>query len=462
MTTLAPGALAAAPEAARQAPGYGEILRFALPLMLGMLTSALLSVVDAAFIGRLGTAQLAALGMANVYYYTWLVLFVGLMRNSIAFMAHAFGAGRPGQIGSIMAQYQWLALAGLPVLGLLLAGFRAVMERAGVPTEVAAHAEGYLAIRVWDIPFALTLILYSSLYQSLGNSRFPALVQLGTVMLNGPLDYALIFGMAGLPALGMPGAALATVLAQVAGAAVIVASAHLGPLRRRCGLRLIARPRPALMREILVIGVPQGLGDFVEVAAFLGFFLIVGRLGEDALAANNIGIQATHLLFMPGYAVAIAAASYMGRFLGARAPGAAARTTRRTLAMGMAYMAAMGLPLWFWGEPIAALFTADPAVIAQAGLVFKVMALYQVFDALGIITRGALGGAGDTLVPALLLAALALSLLYPASWALSRSVQPGVLGAWLGAALYVMALGLTMWLRFRQGAWRRVRLWTGT
>ena len=97
-------------------PGYREIFGFAVPLMLGMLTFALLTVVDAAFVGRLGTPQLAALGIAGVFYFTGLVLFVGLMRNSIAFIARTYGAGHEERVGEILAQYQWLALLGLPVL----------------------------------------------------------------------------------------------------------------------------------------------------------------------------------------------------------------------------------------------------------------------------------------------------------------------------------------------------------
>ena len=129
--------------------------------------------------------------------------------------------------------------------------------------------------------------------------------------------------------------------------------------------------------------------------------------------------------------------------------------------MGIAYMTLTGVGLWFWGESIARLFTSDPAVIVLAGLVFKVMAFYQAFDALGIITRGALGGAGDTLVPAALLGALALTVLYPAAWVLSRAIEPGVVGAWAGAAVFIAVLGLVLYLRFRQGAWRNIRVATG-
>jgi MATE family multidrug resistance protein len=449
------------PENGAAAPSYGEILRFALPLMLGMVTFALLTAIDGVFLGRLGTTPLAALGIASVYYFAFLVLFMGLMRNSIAFVGRAWGARQPERIGPIVAQYQWLAMLGFPVVFAVVLAFPWVASVGGIEPAVAQAAFGYLRIRVWDIPFALTVILYSSLYQSLGNSTYPMLVQWGVVALNVLLAYLLIFGHAGFPALGMPGAALATVIAQVTGTAVIVATAQLGPLRRKCGLKLLGRPVPGLLREVVIIGVPQGLGDFVEISAYLGFFLIIGRMGESSLAANNIGMAATHFLFMPGFALGIACASYMGRLIGAGRPDHAALAVRRALGLGIVYMTVLGVGLWFWGESIARLFTADESVIALTGYVFKVMAFYQAFDALGIIVRSALGGAGDTLVPAALLAALALTVLYPAAWMLSRTIEPGVAGAWMGAAIFIAVLGIALYTRFQLGAWRRIRIAVG-
>lgn len=444
--------------AAPRPPSFGEVVRFSTPLMMGMLTTAVHSIVDTAFVGRLGTEPLAALGTAAIYYYTGFILFVGLVRNSIAFMARAWGEGRPERIGRLLGQYQGIALLALPLLLAGTQGFTGMTRLAGIGADVAALGEAYLWLRTWDILFALSLVLYASLYQSIGNSRFPMWVQWAVVGLNLGLDPLLIFGLAGFPALGVEGSALATLLAEALGAAFIVGATHASPLRRLCGLTWLPRPSWRLLREILAVGIPQGLGDFAEVLAWLGFYLIVGRLGDAALAANNVGIQVTQLLFLPGYALGIAAASYIGRFLGAGAPQIARRTVRRVLGLGIAYMAVLGVPLWFLGEPITAIFSADPAVIRLGGLVFKVMALYQAFDAMGMIARGALSGAGDTRYPTLALVACALAVFYPAAGWLSTVVAPGLLGAWLGALVYLVVLGVAMVARFEAGVWQHIRL----
>jgi MATE family multidrug resistance protein len=403
--------------------------------MLMLLASAMNTVVDAAFVGRLGTAPLAALGMASVYYFTGQVVLLGLMRNSVTFTARAFGEGEPRRIGPIVAHYQWLALFGFPFAWGLAQFFPLVGGLAGLSPQVAAQAQTYLEVRVWESGFLLTLILYGTFYHAIGNSRLPMLIGWGAVGLNIVLDYGLIFGNLGMPALGIRGSALATVIAQALGVGAMLAVTFRPALVRRYGLRLLVRPQGWMLRNIFRIGLAQGLGELVEdVSGFLFFFAVVGRLGEAPLAATNIGVQVIHLLFLPGFAVGIAAGSYMGRLLGVGDPEAAKGATRRTLWLGISYMALMGVPLWFFGGQIARGFTTDPQVIAQAALLFKVMALFQVFDGLGMILRGALNGAGDTRFPVLAQLFTSTGILLPGGWLLSTLVEPALVGAWLGVA----------------------------
>lgn len=440
MTTLTP-------------PSYGDILRFATPLMIGSMTTALNTLIDTLFIGQLGTAQLAAVPLAAVTYFVGWVLLSGILRNAIAFIGRAFGAKEYHKIGVILAHYQLLALLGLPLLGLFSQSWPLFSAIATLDPVVDGYAWLYLKIRIWDVVFSLLLLLYSSFYQSLGNSRFPMLVAISVLLVNVILDYGLIFGNLGMPALGVAGSALATVLAQAFGALIIVLSSFLSATRTQFGLRIFTPLDFSLLKKILWIGIPESLGSCAVVLAWQGLFLIVGRLGEVALAANNIGVQVVHLLFLPGFAVGTAAASYMGRFLGANRPDIARVTTYRTLKLGMIYMGVLGIPLWFFGESIARWFSADEAVIYQAGLLFKVMALYQIFDAMGMILRSALGGAGDTFVPMLLLVGCAVGIMFPVATLLSRMLVPGLVGAWLGAFAYVVALATMMMYRYRSDKW---------
>ena len=437
-------------------PGYGEILGFSLPLVLALSTHAVHNLVDAAFVGQLGPAPLAALAIANFTYISGMVVLLGLIRSAMAFLSQSYGAGQREKLGDWVGQYQWVALVSLPILLVLMQGFPWVARLADLSPSTEADARRFLAIRVWEVPFALTSALYATLHNATGRSVFPMAVQWSTVGLNALLNYGLVLGHFGLPRLGLAGSATATLIAQVCGASIMLAGTHGGALRRAYRLRLLDWPRAAPLQQLLKVGLPQGLGDGLEVVAFLAFFVIVGQLGEQALAASNIGMQVTHLLFMPGIAMGIAGASLMGRFIGMGAPLVGRVAAHRILGMTIAYMGVLGIPLWFFGETIAGWFIADADVVRQAGWVFKIMAVYQIFDAAGIVLRITLSGAGDTRFPMASVAGCAALVMIPFSWGLSRWLTPGIVGAWLGVLGYIVVLGIVLLWRFEGGAWMRL------
>ncbi|EIJ41499.1 putative efflux protein, MATE family [Beggiatoa alba B18LD] len=439
-------------------PSIGEILRFALPLILGLMTNALMTLTDTVFMGWLGTAQLAAVPFASGIFLIGWVLMVGLMRSSIAFIARLYGAGDFTKIGHVLFHYQLLAILGLPLLLLYVQLFPFFSELAQLSDVVAAYADTYLSILVWETAFTLLFILYASFYQALGNSAFPMRISLITLAINVVLDYALIFGKFGLPALGVAGSAYATVLSQAIAVLIMSVTLFNSPMCRRFCLSIWQKVDFQLIKQILRIGIPQGLGDFVELIAWVGLSVIAGRVGETALAANNIGMQFTLVLFLPGLALGIAAASYMGRFLGENRPVLARLTTYKILWIGCSYMGLLGIPLWFFGADIARLFTDDAAVIAEAAAMFKVMAIYQLFDCLGIITRTALSGAGDTFIPSILLVLCIVAILFPAAISLSTFIQPPLVGIWLGAFVYMIVLAGFMLYRYRSNRWMHIHL----
>jgi MATE family multidrug resistance protein len=443
---------------ATEAPGAGDILRFTVPLMMGLFTYGLHAVVDAMFVGRLGTPQLAGLGFAGSFYVTIMVLFFGIMRNSVAFASRAFGAGKHSELGVVVANYQWLALAATPVIYAMSLAFPWFVAWGELNPEVARHASVYVAIRVWEAPFILLIFLDAAYHQSKVNARLPMLVHWGVLLVNIVLDYGLIYGRLGLPALGVAGSALATVLAHVAGAVFIIAYSHRAASGRADRLHFLGWPRWRLQWEIIRVSVPLGVGDFIEAGGFMVFFLVVGRLGETALAANNIGVQIIHLLALPGFAAGIAASTYMGRYLGAQAPDLARTAVLRTLALGAAYMGGSGLLLVLFGRQIASLFSTDPVVIGLAMQVFIVMAAFEALDAVGIILRSALAGAGDTRLPTAMLCGSIVLVLLPSAWWFSTLLRPPLIGVWLGAFCHITLIAAMMTWRFRVGAWRRITL----
>ncbi len=405
------------------------------------------------FIGQLGTAQLAAVPFAGGMYLVGLVFFTGIVRTSIAFMGRAFGAKEYQKIGTILAHYQWLALILFPLLFLFIQAWPFFSALAGLDAAVDGYAWLYLKIRVWDAIFYLLLILYSTFYMSLGNSRFPMLVGFIVFPVNVILDYGLIFGKFGLPAMGVAGSALATVLAIVFSTLIMVGYSFLSANRARFGLRVFAPLDMGLLKKILRVGVPQGVGDWSDMLTGLIFWVILAQLGQVSLAASHIGFPVTQFLFLPAMAVGAATASYVGRFLGANRPELARAATSRSLTLSITYMGLLGIPLWFFGEFFASWFSTDVMVIYQAGLMFQIIALHQVFEAVGIILNDALSGAGDTLVPTLLQVGTSVVILFPLAILLSQMMEPGLVGAWVGSLIHAIVYAIAIWYRYSSNKW---------
>jgi MATE family multidrug resistance protein len=278
------------------------------------------------------------------------------------------------------------------------------------------------------------------------------------------LDYLLIFGRAGFPEMGVTGAALGTILSQVAGA-LVYAALILKPEFRRTYHTLSGwRPEAGLVLRLVRFGMPTGLQYSLELGAFAVFMVIVGRIGTLELAASGIAFNLNMIVFMPMVGLAIAVSSLVGRYLGAERPEIAERAVRSALAMSFAYMAACGL-LYVLGAPLLLApyaAGADPATWPQiaevATVLLRFVAVYSVFDMMNLVHAGGLRGAGDTLYPMLLTLVLAwLAMLGPA-WVGCVVLGAGAYFAWSTASLYVVLLGLLMRRRFRSGRWKSLRV----
>jgi MATE family multidrug resistance protein len=270
------------------------------------------------------------------------------------------------------------------------------------------------------------------------------------------LDALFVLGPGPFPAWGVGGAAFATLLANVATAAVSAWLLWRPAMHRRYGTRTVYRPSRAELVATLRVGLPMGVGDFVEVASFSAFFMILARVGVEALAASQIALQYMSLSFTMGFAIAMAAGSMVAQSLGAGHPGEAEGVGYRATTLAGAVMGLVGLGYLIAPEALIGVFSADPAVIAGGATVLRLVAFYQLFDAIAIVLGGALNGAGDTTFTMLVRVVLGWGGFLPLAWLLAIPLGGGVLGAWIGALAYLSLRGLVYFLRFRSGRWKRL------
>ena len=212
------------------------------------------------------------------------------------------------------------------------------------------------------------------------------------------------------------------------------------------------------MRRLLRTGAPIGGQWVLDMIAFAIFTSIVVRMGDRSMAASHAMVQLLSFSFMQAYGISIASGALVGRYAGARDFAAAERTHRSGIALGLGVAAIVGTLFVSAPDLLLRLFTDDPDVAGIGRKLLAVGALFQLVDAVGIVAGGSLRGAGDTRWPFAVQATLAWALRLPLVWLCAVTLDGGVIGAWIGELGYVLALAAAFLLRFRAGAWRKVRI----
>jgi len=437
-----------------------QIAWLAGPLIFQNLSQTLLGVVDTYFVSRLSTEALAAVGLASVMFFAVVMLFRGTANSTVVFVGRAHGEGDNGKIGAVvwrsLTMVGWLSLlvVALPWLFGHLMAFAAPGDNAMV-RELGTQ---FLQIRAFEIPFVMFSAVVWGFMVGRGDSRTPMLLAWITMLTNIFLAWLLVFGKLGAPALGVVGAAYATLIANGVNALISATILWNRQNRRTFATGKIRLAPWSEVRASLRVGLPMGMGDFIEIASFSVFFALLARLGTDMLAANQIALQYMSMSFTLGMAVGMATSSLVAQYLGAKRADLAQQVAYRACLLAMVGMGVIGLSYLIAPGALMRLFSQEESVIAAGVTILQLVALYQVFDAVGIVLAGALNGAGDTTFTMVARSLLAWGLFLPVVWVLLFPLDAGIGGAWLGALIYLLGLSTIYFLRFRSGRWKTIEL----
>jgi MATE family multidrug resistance protein len=466
--------------------GVGEVLMLAFPAAMGMLSGTVLQFIDALMIARLvGRQALSAQFVSAVLAFVPITLGMGLCTVINTFVSQNLGAGRLRRCG----EYAWAGLyvalgygaLMLPLSALsgpLFAGIARVILWGGGeltrPAEMGLQAM-YFRYLILGMPLLLGTRALGQFYFGTHRPWVVFGVAMVTMAVNVAANFVLILGLGPFEPMGLEGAAIGTVLGWATGLAVF-AGLFLGSRsNRRYRTRRTAALQPALCGDILHIGWPAGLSLSLEVMAWSVFnSVLVAYFGQIHKAASGAVVRYLHMSFMPAIGVGVAATALVGRYIGAGRPDLARRRAHGALLLAVAYMSVCGLAFYLFRYPLVRLFATFPdiegltaaqqaameaEVIRVGATVMICAAVFQAFDAVGIVYIGALRGAGDTLIPMLITFGL--------SWAVNIGggvlmmwLFPGLgsVGPWIAAASFVSLLGVVMAWRFESGAWRKIDL----
>jgi putative MATE family efflux protein len=455
---------AAAARISRRRRADREILQLAWPVIASQALATIVSLVDIAMIGRLGTEALAAVGYATQFLMLAQSVLFAVGGACVALMARAIGAREPERARQGFAACLLLAaaLAGLmtAVVGLAPRPLLRLLDARPAVIELAVP---YLQLVVGSSMLLAVALVYESAFRAVRDTRTPLFVTGGVTLVKIALNGLLIFGVAGFPRLELVGAGLATVAAQVVALALFLA---LGARADRDGaLRLRARDfraPPALVREVLRISVPAVLERAILNLAIMEYFALLSAYGEVAIAAYTVGVRILSFSWIPGTGFAAAAATLVGQALGAGDRRGAARAGWRAARLAVLVSVVLGALYAAAREPIARVFTPDLGVIAAMSPFMLMLALAQPLMGVHFTLSGALRGAGDTWTPLVAAGAGNWGFRLPISWVFVRVLELSVV--WVWAALIADHLARALWLCFVfwRGRWsERVGAATG-
>ncbi len=446
-----------------------ELFRVAAPLMLSAGSQSLMNAADRIVLAGCSEAALAAVTPASMLHWTVVCVPMGTILYANTFISQYDGAGRQDRMMASLWQGIWLALIAGVLLLFCLPLTRPLLSMTGNPPEIVELEAQYFNTLCAGSPVLLLSTALSCFFNGRRRTSVVMCISFAGVFFNFGVDYLLVYGIGPFPELGIRGAAIATVLARCC--EVLVYSILIIREARRESLPLMAFRRidPELLRKFLRYGLPSGLHYFVDNSGFAVFLLIVGNLSSEALAATNLAFSVNGLIFVPLLGFGTAIQTLVGHHMGAGLINAVSRTTWNAVKLGVLWTGGTALMLILFPEFCLRPFFlfadesngtgADVATLARtASTLLHFVAVYSVFDALAVVYSSALRGAGDTVFPMIVTLLSSWLVMVVPALLIIRSDNPSILKLWIASSANIGLAGICMWLRYRSGNWRQIRL----
>lgn len=424
-------------------------LTLAAPIVVGQLSQMLMGATDSVMIGHAGTVPLAASSFGTNVFSIFYVLGIGLMIPVAIFVSRARGGGQPREAAEYLRHGVALAVVFGTLETVLMAGLSLELDRFGQPPEVMAIVPPYFLLMAASLTPVLLYLVLREFAEAMGHPWAPMFIMLASVGLNAGLNWVFIYGHLGVPALGLTGAGIATLLSRIIGLLVIFFWLRRDPkVREAWPHRWLGRYSPARFREMLHVGLPAAGMLLFEVSAFACSSIMNGWLGSVPLAAHQIAISTASLSFMVPLGLAMANGMRVSHAVGAGEHARLRPIAFSTLALALAAMSAFALAFALGGRAIASWFVHDAAVIALAAQLLVVAAFFQLFDGTQVIAASSLRAITDVKVPAVITLVAYWVIALPLGYAIGVRGPLGAVGIWVGIASGLAFAAVFLTVRF--------------
>jgi len=428
-------------------------LALAFPIVIGQVGQMLMGIADSVMIGRVGTVPLAASAFGHSLFTVSFILGVGLLISVSVLGARAHGAGQSSACAEYLRHGMIMAWV-MGLLGaLLIFAMSLKLEIFGQPAEVNAAGETYIRIIALSLVPTLLFQVLRQFSEAVGFPWGAMGILLASVVLNVVLNWILIYGNLGAPAMGLDGAGWATLISRV----VSVVGLWMWLKHRNS----VSREWPgrgdntvwwapvvwSRLREMLQIGVPTAGQLMFEAGAFVAAAMMMGWIGTVPLAAHQIALSCASVTFMVPLGISMATSVRIGRAVGEGRSEALRRIGFGSIFIGIVFAVVFTLIFAFGGDLIVSGFTHDSEVAILAAQLLIIAAVFQIFDGGQVLASGALRGLADVKVPSVMTFVAYWLMALPTGYFLGvRRDDPH--GVWIGLAVGLAAAYMFLTWRF--------------
>ncbi|MBU5675322.1 MATE family efflux transporter [Alkaliphilus sp. MSJ-5] len=446
-------------------PTRADVINIAWPVLVELLLGSLFGMIDMMMLGRIGdsslaAASVAAVGITNQPLFIGISLVQALNVGATAMIARYLGANQNERIETTLKHVILLSLLmlaiPLSILGIVFTD--SIMNFMGAQADALHVGRNYFKVVMVGFIFQSFNMSVSAALRGIGETKTPMKINLKANFLNVIGNALLIYGLLGLPKLGVTGAGISTAISNVIASVLLFIYIIKGKSIIKLNIRKPFKFDKDIIYNLVRIGVPASLEQLVLRTGVLLFVKIVAGLGTVVYAAHQISLSILNLSLQPGQAFGIAASSLVGRTLGTNELSQAENYAKETRRIGSMISTFMAIIFFFFGPQLVGLYSNDPEIIQSASVALKIIALVQPFQSSQLILAGGLRGAGDTFWPLIatffgvLLVRVALAHVFV------NIFGYGLAGAWMAVFVDQLVRWLFVYMRFRTGQWKHTKL----
>lgn len=426
-----------------------KMLRLSLPIIIAQVGSVLMSITDNMMVGDLGAAPLAAAGIANPIFFLIASIGIGVFAAIAPLVAKARGQGKEHKCGLFLYAGMKLSFSLGLVLMVVLFIISAYFEVLRQSPEVEILAKSYLKVIATSIVPMMFFFSVKHFSDGLGVTRPAMVITLIGLVVNVFLNWILIYGHWGFSPMGLYGSGLATLVARVVMACLMIVYVLEAKFFQAFLPNILENhPTETYTKAILKLGLPSGLQYFFELGAFSGAAVVVGWLGVKELAAHNVIFSIATFTYMIAAGISFAGAISVGNAVGLNSRQQVLRAGTISLALVVLLMSFSSITLLIFGKQVISLYNNESEILNIAVPLLFIFVFYQLADGVQAVSIGILRGVSDVNIPTIITIIAYWVVGLPMSYVLSDLLQWGVQGAWIGLSLGLLVSAVLLTLRF--------------